>query len=186
LHRIKDEEAEVMFCTQCQREIADDSTFCRFCGASQAPAAGRPALGARRLARSVAERKIAGVCGGIAAYLDVDVALVRVIWVVLSIVPGGLLGGVIAYLAAWIVMPESDASVPRPSRLRRSAGDYKIAGVCGGLAEFFGVDATAVRLLWVILSIVPGGILGGILAYVLAWAVMPAPGPSQTAAVVTP
>jgi phage shock protein C len=175
-----------MFCRQCRREIADDSTYCRFCGASQSETAGRPALGARRLVRPVAERKIAGVCAGIAAYLDLDVVLVRVIAVVLAIVPGGLIGGVIAYIAAWILMPESADIAPRPSNIRRSATNYQIAGVCGGLAEFFHVDATAIRVLWVVLSIVPGAILGGILAYVLAWAVMPAPGVSQSTAVVTP
>jgi phage shock protein C len=41
----------------------------------------------------------------------------------------------------------------------------KIAGVCGGLAEYFEVDATAIRLLWVVLSIFFGAILGGVIAY---------------------
>lgn len=132
--------------------------------------------GIKRLVRPRAGRKMAGVCAGIADYFDVDVALVRVAWVVLSIVPGGIFGGIIAYLAAWIVMPEGtnefSSSGPR-RRLVRSVTDRKIAGVCGGLAEYFDIDATALRLLWIVLSILPGAIVGGIVVYLLAWLVMP-------------
>jgi phage shock protein C len=131
----------------------------------------------RRLSRSRTNVKIAGVCAGLANYLDVDVVLVRAAWVVLSIVPGAIIGGVIAYVAAWLVMPESTEPEPLPQgrRLVRSATDMRIAGVCGGLAEYFDVDSTAVRLLWVILSIVCGAIVGGVIAYVVAWLIIPRP-----------
>jgi phage shock protein PspC (stress-responsive transcriptional regulator) len=94
---------------------------------------------------------------------------------VLSIVPGAIVGGVIAYLAAWLVIPESTepAALPTGRRLVRSATDKKIAGVCGGLAEYFGVDATAIRLLWVILSIFGGAVIGGVIAYLFAWIIIP-------------
>ena len=49
-----------------------------------------------------------------------------------------------------------------------------MAGVCGGLAAYFGVDAMAVRLLWVILSIFPGVIICGVFAYLVACFIMPA------------
>jgi len=45
--------------------------------------------------------------------------------------------------------------------------------VCGGLAEYLGVDPTIVRLFWAILAVVPGGIVGGIVAYVAAWVIVP-------------
>ena len=63
------------------------------------------AWAARRLERIPAHGKIAGVCAGIANYLDMDVALVRALWVLLSLVPGTLIGGVLAYAAAWLLMP---------------------------------------------------------------------------------
>ena len=131
----------------------------------------------RRLARSRTGGKIAGVCAGLAEYFEVDVVLVRVVWVVLSIVPGAIIGGVLAYLAAWLVMPETTepASAPSGRRLMRSRTDQKIAGVCGGLAEFFGVDATAIRLLWVVLSIICGAVIGGVIAYLVAWLIIPRP-----------
>lgn len=131
----------------------------------------------RRLTRSRTDGKVAGVCAGIANYFEIDVVLVRAAWVVFSIVPGAVIGGVLAYLAAWLVMPELTEPAPASParRLTRSATDKKIAGVCGGLAEYFGVDATPVRLLWVILSILCGAVVGGVIAYLVAWLIIPRP-----------
>lgn len=129
----------------------------------------------RRLTRSRSRGTIAGVCAGLADYLEVDVVLVRAAWIVFSIVPGCFIGGVLAYIAAWLLMPEGPETVSTSParRLTRSATDRQIAGVCGGLAEYFGVDTTPVRLVWVIVSIFGGAIIGGIIAYVLAWLVIP-------------
>jgi phage shock protein C len=129
----------------------------------------------RRLARSRTDGKIAGVCAGLADYFEVDVVLVRTIWVVLSIVPGMIVGGLLAYLAAWLVMPETTeaAAASQSTRLLRSTTNRKIAGVCGGLAEYFGVDATPIRLVWLILSILLGAVIGGVIAYVIAWIIIP-------------
>jgi phage shock protein PspC (stress-responsive transcriptional regulator) len=133
----------------------------------------------KRLHRTSSSGRIAGVCAGIAEYLDADVTLIRLGWVVLSIVPGCLIGGLIAYIAAWLIMP--DSSVPADGEtgtarhpLTRSAVDRRIAGVCGGLAEYLGVDATVVRVLWAVLTIIPGAIIAGVVAYVVAWFIMPA------------
>jgi phage shock protein PspC (stress-responsive transcriptional regulator) len=64
------------------------------------------------LTLSVRDKKISGVCGGIAEYLDVDPTIVRLIWVALSIVPGGFVGGVLAYILAWGIIPKAPAFVP--------------------------------------------------------------------------
>ncbi len=55
-------------------------------------------------------------------------------------------------------------------KLKRSISDRKIAGVCGGLAEYFGLDTSLVRIAW-ILAVICGGV--GILAYLILWLVMP-------------
>ena len=55
-------------------------------------------------------------------------------------------------------------------RLHRSLNDRKIAGVCGGVAEYLGWDPTLVRLLWVVLTLLGGS---GILIYLILWIVMP-------------
>lgn len=55
-------------------------------------------------------------------------------------------------------------------RLRKSRTDKKIFGVCGGLAEYLGMDSTIVRLIWAVLILAYGA--GG-LAYLVAALVMP-------------
>ena len=65
----------------------------------------RTASSGKRLLRSTTNKTIAGVCGGLAEYLSVDATVVRVLFVALSIYPGAVLGGVIAYLMAWAVIP---------------------------------------------------------------------------------
>lgn len=56
-------------------------------------------------------------------------------------------------------------------RLYRSTKDRKIAGVCGGLAEYFGVDPTIIRVVFVALAL-PGG-LPGVIPYVILWVIVP-------------
>lgn len=172
-----------MRCVRCQQEIAEDANYCASCGAFQRSGPDSR-LAARRLTRS-RTGKIAGVCEGIADYLGVDPTFIRLFWVVLSVVPGILIGGVIAYLLAWLVIPEGPAAAPDVqvrARIFRSASDRKIGGVCGGLAEYFGVDATPIRLLWLILSVLPGCVVGGVVAYIVAWVIIPrAPVPALTA-----
>jgi phage shock protein PspC (stress-responsive transcriptional regulator) len=131
----------------------------------------------KRLTRSRTEGQIAGICAGIANYFEVDVTLVRAAWVVFSIVPGAVIGGVLAYLVAWLVVPEGETvdQTIVGRRLTRSATDRKIAGVCGGIAEYFNVDATPIRLLWIILSILLGAGFGGLVAYLIAWLIIPKP-----------
>ncbi len=170
-----------MTCVNCRREIADNSNFCYLCGAKQAEGAAQPAnsgtpLSQKRLTRSATDKKLGGVCAGFAEYLDTDPTLVRVITLLLGIFTGV---GIIAYLVAWIVLPLATEPAPaRPNasasrRLMRSATDVKWAGVCAGLAEFMDVDPTVIRLLWAILTVVPGGIVGGFIAYILAWIIIP-------------
>lgn len=55
-------------------------------------------------------------------------------------------------------------------KLYRSRKDTKIAGVCGGIAEYFNVDSNIIRLL-AVLTIFFGG--GGFIAYIIAWIIIP-------------
>lgn len=57
-------------------------------------------------------------------------------------------------------------------RLRRSRSNKMIAGVLGGLAQYFGFDPTLARVLYVILSVVSVG-FPGILVYIILWIIMP-------------
>jgi phage shock protein C len=57
------------------------------------------------------------------------------------------------------------------NKLYRSKKNRIIAGVCGGIGEYFKVDPTLIRLLWLFISIVSAG--SGVLAYIIAWIIIP-------------
>ncbi|WP_266168168.1 PspC domain-containing protein [Dyella subtropica] len=58
----------------------------------------------KRLCRSSSQRMLAGVCGGIAEYYGWDPTIVRVAWIVLTLLGGS---GILLYLILWLVMPEA-------------------------------------------------------------------------------
>ena len=55
-------------------------------------------------------------------------------------------------------------------KLHLSTSDKKVAGVCGGFAEYFGIDSTIVRIILLVLLLCYGV---GLLAYLICWVVMP-------------
>lgn len=57
-------------------------------------------------------------------------------------------------------------------RLYRSKKDRLLFGVCGGIAEYFDVDPTLVRIVWVFLAL-GSGLVPGILTYIIAWLIIP-------------
>ena len=63
------------------------------------------------------------------------------------------------------------AKATTPKRLVRPQKGRKIAGVAIGLANYFNIDVTLIRLLWVFL-LIPGGI-PGIIPYIICWVVIP-------------
>lgn len=103
-----------MICYNCQKEILEGSRYCYHCGAAQKPLTPPPAVPVKPLRRSRKHKVIAGVCGGFAEHFNIDVALVRVIWLLVALFGGG---GVLAYLICWIVIPleEEHASAPVPA-----------------------------------------------------------------------
>jgi phage shock protein PspC (stress-responsive transcriptional regulator) len=64
----------------------------------------------KRLSRPRNGKMIAGVCAGVARYLDIDVTLVRLLWILLTIFPH--IPGIIAYVVCWIVMPRDQEPAP--------------------------------------------------------------------------
>ncbi len=73
------------------------------------PAKNEPISPSNRLFRSRDEKIIGGVCGGLAQYLNVDPALIRILWVIISLATG-VLFAIIIYIVWMIVVPESSAA----------------------------------------------------------------------------
>jgi len=95
-----------MLCPSCQKEIVDGSNFCYNCGAKINAGAPAPAYAApapqKRLMRSSRDKKIGGVCAGLADYFDLDPTIVRIVWLLAIFFAGT---GLLVYLILWIALP---------------------------------------------------------------------------------
>src|SRR5262249_32411371 len=87
-----------MYCNYCGKSIQDDANVCAYCGTRVGGVIAR-----KRLVRPREGRKIAGICAGMAEYFDIDLTIVRLVWLIFALCTGI---GFIAYLIAWIVIPE--------------------------------------------------------------------------------
>jgi phage shock protein C len=99
-----------MYCNYCGKVIQDDANHCAYCGKRVGSVLAR-----KRLIRPRYGRKLAGVCLGFAEYFDLDVSLVRVVWLFAAILTGV---GLITYPIAWIVMPEEPLMLTAPEGQR--------------------------------------------------------------------
>ena len=95
-----------MYCTGCGKELSDGDLYCSRCGRSTGPV--QPP---RRLVRPMNEKMIAGVCAGFARYFGIDTTIMRLIWIVLFFVTGGI--ALLVYPIAWIVMPKDYGPAPQ-------------------------------------------------------------------------
>jgi len=97
-----------MYCTQCGVQLQETDKYCSQCATPTPGARAEQAQRAfdnppRPLRRSMTDKKLGGVCSGIAEFANVDVVLVRVLVVAATLVSGGI--GLLAYIAAWIIVP---------------------------------------------------------------------------------
>jgi phage shock protein PspC (stress-responsive transcriptional regulator) len=149
----------------------------------------------KRLYRDSSDKFIGGVCSGMAAYLNVDPAIVRILFAIITF--GGFGLGFLAYILLWIILPEKDIENYAGKRLYRNPDDRVIGGVAGGLAAYFNSRASTLRLIFaapillsILLSIIDGfnwghtfdffpNIIFGslsstfIVAYIVLWIVLP-------------
>jgi phage shock protein C len=95
-----------MYCNYCGKLIQDDAAVCVYCGVRVGASAART-----KLVRPRVGRKVAGVCLGFSEYFDLDVTLVRVVWLITAFMTGF---GFLAYLIGWIVMPEKPLLLAAP------------------------------------------------------------------------
>lgn len=105
-----------MYCTACGNQMAATDRYCAGCGklaGEPAPGAPPPRSPRPGMMRDMTNKKIAGVCAGLARHMDWDVTLIRVAFLA-AILFKGL--GLIAYVIAWIAMPRDDIRAVSPAQ----------------------------------------------------------------------
>ena len=149
----------------------------------------------RGLYRDTSDKFIGGVCSGIAAYLNVDPAIVRILFAIITF--GGFGLGFMAYIILWIVLPARDVEGYTGKRLFRNPEGRMIGGVCSGLGAYFNKSAVGIRLIFlapILLNILinmfngfggrgnfiffPNIVFGSltstfVIAYIILWIVLP-------------
>lgn len=148
-----------------------------------------------RLYRDSSDKILGGVCSGIANYMNIDPAIIRLLFAIITL--GGFGFGFFLYIVAWVLLPARDVEGYVGKRLFRNPDDRVIGGVAGGLGAYFNKPSWAIRLIFaapLILSILSNvfngifSVFGGFyfpdiffssftgtffLAYIILWIVLP-------------
>ena len=90
----------------------------------------------------------------------------KILWVIVILL-FNLIGAILYFILA-------DKTHIDPKKRLKKSGDHVVFGVCGGIAEYLGIDKTLVRLLWVIFTLVTSGT--GLIVYIVAALIMPESG----------
>ncbi|HET6256456.1 MAG TPA: PspC domain-containing protein [Puia sp.] len=99
----------------------------------------------RRLFRASNDKVLGGVCAGLANYLKLDPAIVRLLFVLITFTWGF---GFLLYIILWIVLPTKALATNARKRLYRNPDDRVIAGVASGIAAYFHIDVWIPRLIF--------------------------------------
>ncbi len=104
--------------------------------------------GHKKLYRNENDKVLGGVCSGLANYFNIDVVIVRIIFVVLLFAGAGFL----AYLIMWVAVPNSASTQIGSTRkkLFRDPDEKLIAGVCSGIGNYFGINPWIPRALFLL------------------------------------
>jgi phage shock protein PspC (stress-responsive transcriptional regulator) len=124
-----------------------------------------------RLYRDTSDKFIGGVCSGLAAYMNVDPAIVRILFAIVTF--GGFGLGFLIYIILWAILPPKDMEGFTGKKLYRNPDDKMIGGVAGGLGAYFGKRTSTIRLIFaapIILSTLVGIIKGVTWDYDIDWA----------------
>ncbi len=124
----------------------------------------------KKLQRDQKRKILGGVCAGLAHYFNIDPVWPRLLFALLVL--GSYGGLLLVYIIFWIVLPASDDLEDEPSvkKMYRDTEKKVIGGVAGGIAAFFGVDVTVIRVLFVVF-LFAGGL--GLLTYIILWIALP-------------
>ncbi|MEQ1798504.1 MAG: PspC domain-containing protein [Lacibacter sp.] len=145
------------------------------------------------LSRNANDKILGGVCSGIAHNLKIDPSIVRILFALITF--GGFGAGVLIYIIMWVILPVRDLKTNVRKRLFRSPDEKVVAGVAGGIANYFnipvwiprvifclplilGVFSSVFHNMWFDFDFEPRFVFGGFggtlfLTYVVLWIVLP-------------
>jgi phage shock protein PspC (stress-responsive transcriptional regulator) len=98
-----------------------------------------------RLYRDRSDKMIGGVCAGIANYLNIDPALIRILFVLLTFGAGM---SILVYILLWIIVPAKSMEPVKTKRLFRNPDDRILGGVAGGIGAYLNKEPWIVRLIF--------------------------------------
>ncbi len=148
-----------------------------------------------RLHRDASDKILGGVCSGIASYMNVDPAIVRLLFGIITF--GGFGFGILIYVLLWIIVPAKNLEGYVGKRLFRNPEDRIIGGVAGGLGAYFNKESWMIRLIFaaplllnLLFGVFNGLFIAGhrelfpnvffgsftgtfILAYIILWVILP-------------
>ncbi len=113
----------------------------------------------KRLYRSRKNRVLAGVCGGLGEYLNIDPVVVRLIWVAISLVWGF---GILSYIIVALIIPEEPTTAtPPPTSTDSSKNLAVILGIIALIAGFMGLTLTITA------AVITSNLIGAISTYLI-------------------
>ncbi|MBN1914560.1 MAG: PspC domain-containing protein [Parachlamydiales bacterium] len=127
----------------------------------------------KKLCRPKENRIIGGFCAGLGKYWNIDPTWIRLGCLFIGIFTA-FIPAIIAYFICCIITPsEERSSTPQKiHKLYLSSKNRKIAGLCGGIAEFFHIDSTVVRIIAILFLFIPP-FFPVLLLYFLGWMLIP-------------
>ena len=126
----------------------------------------------KKLYRSSNDMVLSGLCGGIGERFTIDPSFIRIITALLCIFTG-FIPIIISYIIVWLLIPLNNN--PQHTNIKyiyRSKENNIIAGICAGIADFFSLKASTVRIMYTIICILTG-IAPLVIAYILAIFIVP-------------
>lgn len=127
----------------------------------------------RKLYRSRRDFVLAGICGGFGDYWGIDPVFIRLVVIFISIMTAILPMLLLYFICCFVIprAPEGFEGTPYP-RIYRSRKDRRIAGICGGIAQFFNIDSTILRLIIVVVAVLTA-IIPLLISYIVGWLIIP-------------
>ena len=127
----------------------------------------------RKLYRSRRDHVLAGICGGFGDYWGIDPVFIRLLVIFIGVMTA-VLPMVLLYFIFYFIIPRAPVEFeerPYP-RILRSRQDRYVAGICGGLARFFDMDSTILRLILVVICVLTA-FVPLLVSYVVGWLIIP-------------